>query len=92
MPSSMSVERRALLKAYGAEVVLTDPAVAVRGAIERAEELAKVIPNAFIPNQFSNPANPEAHYLTTGPEIWKQTDGKVYEMIACLSRIMCHLL
>ncbi|XGW11113.1 hypothetical protein V3C99_012538 [Haemonchus contortus] len=77
MPSSMSVERRALLKAYGAEVVLTDPAIAVRGAIERAQELAKVIPNAFIPNQFSNPANPEAHYLTTGPEIWKQTNGKV---------------
>uniref|UniRef100_A0A7I4Y318 Cysteine synthase n=1 Tax=Haemonchus contortus TaxID=6289 RepID=A0A7I4Y318_HAECO len=77
MPSSMSVERRALLKAYGAEVVLTDPAIAVRGAIERAQELAKVIPNAFILNQFSNPANPEAHYLTTGPEIWKQTNGKV---------------
>ncbi|VDO46751.1 unnamed protein product, partial [Haemonchus placei] len=62
---------------WGFQVVLTDPAIAVRGAIERAQELAKVIPNAFIPNQFSNPANPEAHYLTTGPEIWKQTNGKV---------------
>ncbi|WKX95694.1 hypothetical protein Q1695_012280 [Nippostrongylus brasiliensis] len=77
MPSSMSVERRALLKAYGAEVVLTDPAIAVRGAIERAKQLAEVIPNAHILNQFANPANPEAHYKTTGPEIWKQTDGKV---------------
>ncbi|VDP48080.1 unnamed protein product [Heligmosomoides polygyrus] len=77
MPASMSVERRSLLKAYGAEVILTDPATAVRGAIERANELAEVIPNAFIPNQFSNPANPEAHYKTTGPEIWRQTEGKV---------------
>ncbi|KAK5983800.1 Bifunctional L-3-cyanoalanine synthase/cysteine synthase [Trichostrongylus colubriformis] len=77
MPSPYSVERRALLKAYGAEVVLTDPQFAVEGAIQRAEELAKAIPNVFIPNQFSNPANPEAHYKTTGPEIWMQTNGKV---------------
>ncbi|KAK5977592.1 Cystathionine beta-synthase [Trichostrongylus colubriformis] len=59
------------------QLVLTDPQFAVRGAIERAQELVKSIPNAFIPNQFANPANPEAHYMTTGPEIWKQTDGKV---------------
>ncbi|CAD6198767.1 unnamed protein product [Caenorhabditis auriculariae] len=77
MPESMSVERRSLLKAYGAEVVLTDAALAVKGATDRAEELAKVIDNAYILNQFANPANPEAHYKTTGPEIWRQTEGKV---------------
>uniref|UniRef100_A0A0K0D297 PALP domain-containing protein n=1 Tax=Angiostrongylus cantonensis TaxID=6313 RepID=A0A0K0D297_ANGCA len=77
MPSSMSVERRALLKVYGAEVILTDPATAVKGAIERAQDLAKALPNSHILDQFSNPANPLAHYLATGPEIWKQTRGKV---------------
>ncbi|GMR36321.1 hypothetical protein PMAYCL1PPCAC_06516, partial [Pristionchus mayeri] len=77
MPASMSVERRSLLKAYGAEVVLTDPATAVKGALQRAKELQAAIPNSHILNQFGNPANVQAHYATTGPEVWDQANGKV---------------
>ena len=77
MPETMSNERRNLTKAYGAEVVLTDGASGMTGAIKKAEELAKEIPNSFIPSQFSNPANPKAHMLTTGVEIWEDTEGKV---------------
>ena len=77
MPETMSVERRMLLKAYGAEVVLTPGTAGMKGAIEKAEELAREIPGSFIPQQFENPANPLAHYLTTGPEIWGDTDGHV---------------
>lgn len=77
MPDSMSEERRRLMRAYGAELVLTDGSLGMRGAIERAEELAREIPNSFIPDQFENLANPLAHYKTTGPEIYEDTDGKV---------------
>ena len=82
MPETMSVERRQLMKAYGAELVLTEGAKGMKGAIARAEELAQEIPNSFIPGQFVNPANPEAHELTTGPEIWEDTDGKVDIVVA----------
>ena len=76
MPETMSVERRNLMKAYGAELVLTDGAKGMKGAIEKANELAKEIPGGFIPSQFTNPANPSAHEASTGPEIWEDTDGK----------------
>lgn len=77
MPETMSVERRNLLKAYGAELVLTEGAKGMKGAIDKADELSKEIPNSFVPGQFVNPANPAAHKATTGPEIWDDTDGKV---------------
>ena len=82
MPETMSVERRQLLKAYGAEIVLTEGAKGMKGAIAKADELAKEIPGAFIPGQFVNPANPAAHYATTGPEIWRDTDGQVDVFVA----------
>ena len=77
MPETMSLERRNLMKAYGAELVLTEGAKGMKGAIEKAEELAKEIPDSFIPSQFTNPANPAIHEKTTGVEIWNDTDGKV---------------
>ena len=82
MPESMSVERRNLLKAYGAELVLTPGSLGMQGAIDKAEELATEIPNAFIPGQFVNPANPAIHKATTGPEIWRDTDGEVDIFVA----------
>ena len=82
MPETMSVERRQLMKAYGAELVLTEGAKGMKGAIAKADELPKEIPNSFVPGQFVNPANPRAHFETTGPEIWEDTDGKVDYFVA----------
>ncbi len=82
MPETMSIERRKLLQAYGAEIVLTEGAKGMKGAIEKAQELAKTIPNSFIPSQFDNPANPQIHKLTTGVEIWEDTEGKIDYFVA----------
>ncbi len=82
MPETMAIERRLLMKAYGAELVLTDGALGMKGAIDKAEELAKEIPEGFIPRQFENPANARAHFNTTGPEIWEDTDGDVDIFVA----------
>ena len=84
MPETMSVERRQIMKAYGAELVLTEGAKGMKGAIAKADELAKEIPDSFVPGQFVNPANPKAHFETTGPEIWEDTDGKVDWFVAAV--------
>ena len=82
MPSSMSIERRKLLCAYGAKIVLTDASLGMKGAVEEAERIASTLKSAFIPSQFSNPANPMAHYLTTAPEIWNDTEGNIDIFVA----------
>ncbi len=82
MPETMSIERRKLMQAYGAELVLTEGSKGMAGAIQKAEELAETLPHAFIPGQFENPANPKAHYVTTGPEIWQDTEGRVDMFVA----------
>lgn len=84
MPDTMSAERRAMLAAYGAQLVLTPGAQGMQGAVEKARELAQSISGSFLPGQFENPANPEAHYRTTGPEIWRDTDGQVDFFVACV--------
>ena len=84
MPETMSIERRQLIKAYGAEIVLTEGAKGMKGAIAKANEIAAELENSFIPGQFTNPANPRAHYETTGPEIWADTDGNVDIFVAAL--------
>lgn len=84
MPETMSMERRKLLAAYGAEIILTDGKLGMTGAVQKAEQLAKEYPNSFIPSQFENSANPAAHYKTTGPEIFEDTDGKVDVLVACV--------
>ena len=82
MPESMSPERRIMLRAYGAKLVLTPAAKGMRGAVERANEIAAALPDAFVPQQFRNPANPEVHFRTTGPEIWEDSDGRVDALVA----------